>query len=186
MGKLQRSTRSLGAACGYALYGASLSLSSVAVAQTNDPSITLAGTRNIQIGSPVAKVISKYSLEALGASEDTSSCGATSYSYPPLDVEILAIDGRVSRLRIEAQYDNIPEISYRTPEGIRLGSTVAEVRRAFPKAEERVEQNGGRLQIYAWQKVDQSGYLFEVSPDTKRVVALAVGDKSLRFYEGCY
>jgi hypothetical protein len=150
-----------------------------------DPPIDLSGTRELRIGTPVAQAISQFSLDPMSHDGEGNSCGFTSYDYPPLHVSILAVDGRIRRLRIEAEYDNIPEISYRTPEGLRLGSTLAEVRARFPNAEERVEENGGRTQIYAWSRVDQSGYLFEISPELGRVVALAVGDQSLRWYEDC-
>jgi hypothetical protein len=177
-------------AFGCSLWGSSLIVSLAASAQVrSDPPISLNGTRELQIGAPVAQAIGQYSLEELSTGsedEDTSACGTTSYNYPPLDVQILAVNGTIARLRIEAHYDNIPEISYRTPEGIRLGSTISEVRMNFPNAEETVEDNGGRTQIFAWRQIDRSGYLFEISPETQRVVSLAVGDRSLRWYEDCF
>lgn len=159
-------------------------LASGAEANQPDPPITLAGTKEIHLGMPLAQAVESFALEAPFYLND-ESCGTTSYDYPPLTLSILAIDGKVSRLSFEARFENIPETSYVTPEGIRLGSTVWQVIEAFPNAERSFDENSGYLKFFAWEQPGISGWLFEVSPTTNRVVSVTVGDASIAYYEGC-
>lgn len=164
-----------------------------AQARAPDPPIFLRGTgprpsvsgkTALRIGMPLTLAVKEFALtldEPLG---DDKSCQTTSFDYPPLNIGILAVDGKIASLSISAAYGNIPETSYITPEGIRLGSSFEAVKRAYPKGKESVHSVTDNHQYLVWDKPEVSGWLFEFSTD-KRVTSISVGNKAIEYYEGC-
>ena len=158
---------------------------SPAHAQRADPPISLSGTAEIRIGTPLAEVVRRNVLDQ-PVYPRNASCATAVYHYSPLKLNILAVGGRVSRIEFAAELENIPETSYVTPEGIRLGSTMEQVMAAYPSAVRSVNNNSGNIRFTVWRAELNRGWLFEISSRRNRVTRVFVGDRSIEYTEGCY
>lgn len=161
-----------------------LSMPALAAAQQADPPITLSGTQQLPIGAPFAPIAQRYSLRPNYRRD--GACGTAEYDYSPIAIGIMVINGRISRLSFEARFDNLPETSYVTPAGIRLGTATRQLIATYPNAQRLENPHSDRLRLFVWDSSVGRGWVFEVSPQRDRVMKITVGDRSVIYHDGCY
>ncbi|MBO9714252.1 hypothetical protein [Sphingomonas sp.] len=160
--------RMLGAALAASLFGTSPS----PVYLTPD------GYGSARLGMPVQQI-----TEMLGTLEDGRgdfNC-LVARSGKDRGVRLLFIRDRLARVEVRA-----PSRA-RTPRGIGIGSTEAEVRRAYGpglQVEANEYEPAPAKNLTFWTHPDARGVRFETDA-SQRVVAIYAGDRTIRYAEGC-
>jgi hypothetical protein len=149
-----------------------------------------------------AEAAADIDLIALGDSAMTGEGNSCFYVRPqggPAELAFMVSDDRIVRIDVDAlvyqdmgdeaiAIDTTQESQIRTPEGIGLGTTEAEVMAAYPDAEITPHKyvNGNYLTITAPNQPERS-IVFEVNADQgNQVVSFRSGQlPEVRWVEGC-
>lgn len=136
--------------------------------------LRLEGLADLEIGKPIPQ----GSSFVAGNDEISEGClTAVSRDYP--DVYAMTIDGVVKRISVAEGSD------VKLFEGVGAGSTLAEVREAFPGFVETPHKYTGPQGKYLTQPGDDPRLRFEISPEG-RVTQVHVGVMpQLGYVEGC-
>lgn len=121
-------------------------------------------------------------LAALDALDDPDRCASVAYTTIDGQQLLLMFEGS----RVTSVYAGGAAPSVRTPEGVGVGSTDAEVRAAYPTATEEPAKydDPPAHNLIFWRAPNESGLRFEIGSDSK-VTAINAGGPSILYVEGC-
>ena len=96
-------------------------------------------------------------------------------------IAIMAIDGKIARVTIVSA-----GLGVRTPEGIGIGSTEQEVRRAYPSSvnSPAAYDDPPAHDLTFWRHPNGDGIRFEIDA-RGRVVRMHAGSNAITYIEGC-
>lgn len=140
--------------------------------------ITSLGMNRFQIEVPFSRVMDSFKSEGRYSSSDpmweTSACEI--YTSNDGLVYAMVIDGQVTRFETDS-----PQLA--TVNGIRVGSTEAELIRAYGRGKLKKEANPYAGVDYFYWVGNKRGIKFNV--DGGKVTMITAGNESIRFVEGC-
>lgn len=142
--------------------------------------VTLDGVGGVRPGMSVAAVSAEWGVFLRPNYEVRPTCGTARIERPGIVGEAIFMP----RGRLGAVFFRRGAVTGR---GIRIGSTLAELRRAYPKLSSRPDRYipGGRNFFLRRARAPHWELRVDVSPD-KRVTQIAFGDRaSVRLDEGC-
>lgn len=155
---------------------AALALAAPAAAAT--PPVTLDGFDGVTPGMTAQQVESELGVDLDLQILPGSNCGTASLGLPGLRGYALFLDGRLGSLWFER--------GVRTDRGVRIGSTLADVRAAYPKLRSRPNKYVPKARDYFARRLEAPHWRlrFDVSPKGK-VTSIAFGNASVFLVEGC-
>jgi hypothetical protein len=144
------------------------------------PRVTLDGVGGARPGMSVAAVSARWSVPLRPNYEVRPTCGTARIERPGVVGEAIFMP----RGRFGAVFFRKGAVTGR---GIRIGSTLAELLRSYPKLSSRPDRyiHGGRNYFLRRARVPHWELRVDVSPE-KRVTQIAFGERaSVRLDEGC-
>lgn len=157
-----------------------LAFSAAAAPQPRWP-LTVDGWGPVRIGMTQAQVSKVLNTRLTGeAIEDEETCVEKGSSKYP-GVFFMFEDGKVTRISVSEPSP------VKTPSGIGIGATAAEVRRAYPKrlqAETHVYLDRPAEYLTFWTAPNKRGVRFETDL-RRRVQVIHAGTGSIQYIEGC-
>ena len=152
-----------------------------AIAGLDPPArVTLDGVAGARPGMSVAAVSAKWDVRLRPNYEVRSTCGTARIERPGIGGEVMVIP----RGRFAAVYFRKGIVTGR---GIRIGSTLAQLRRAYPKLSSRPDKyiHGARNYFLRRTRAPHWELRFDVSA-ASRVRQIAFGERTaVRLVEGC-
>jgi hypothetical protein len=142
--------------------------------------VTLDGVGGAHPGMKVAAVSAAWGVHLRPSYEVRPTCGTSSIERPGIKGEAIFMP----RGRFGAVFFRSGAVTGR---GIRIGSTLAQLRRAYPRLSSRPDRyiHGGRNYFLRRARAPHWELRVDVSPE-KRVTQIAFGDRaSVRLDEGC-
>ena len=138
----------------------------------------------IHIGVSLAEARANLgaALSQMEAADNPESCATAAYTTDDGQQLLLMFE----RSRVTSLYAGGAAPSVRTPEGLGVGSTAAEVRAAYPAALEEPAKydDPPAHNLIIWRAPNESGLRFEIGSDGK-VTAIHAGGPSILYVEGC-
>ena len=163
------------------LLASTLAAAGVAAAGLSAPArVTLDGVGGARPGMNVAAVSAAWGLPLRPNYEVRPTCGTTSINRPGIVGQAIFMP----RGQFGAVFFRNGAVTGR---GIRIGSTLAQLRRAYPKLSSRPDRyiHGGRNYFLRRSRAPHWELRVDVSPE-KRVTQIAFGERvSVRLDEGC-
>jgi len=147
---------------------------------TTPARVTLEGVGGARPGMSVAAVSAKWGVRLRPDYEVRANCGTARIERPGIMGEAIFMP----RGRFGAVFFRSGAVTGR---GIRIGSTLAQLRRAYPKLSSRPDRyiHGGRNYFLRRARAPHWELRVDVSPE-KRVTQIAFGERaSVRLDEGC-
>jgi hypothetical protein len=140
-----------------------------------DPAIlvTTDGMMGIEAGQSWDSASSRFNLIGQSGSDYPDSCEI--YESRNRRVSAMVEDGKVTRIETSDR-------TFRTPSNVGVGSTLANVRKAYG-SRLKAEENPYAGKDYFVYAKNGNGIKFHIEGD--RVVDLTVGESSIRYVEGC-
>lgn len=138
----------------------------------------------VRIGMSIAEASAALGAELVADGSPEPDICETYHLLPeaeaPDGLRFLAQNGRLSRITDHGSPD------VRTPEGVGVGASDAEVRAAYPGAIEAPAKYDPppAHSLTVWRAPDESGLRFEISAEGV-VTTMHAGDESIRLVEGC-
>ena len=161
--------------------GLASAVSGVAAARLGTPArVNVDGVAGARPGMSVAAVSAKWGVPLRPSYEVRPGCGTASIDRPGIVGEAIFMP----RGRFGAVFFRRGAVTGR---GIRIGSTLAELRRAYPKLSSRPDRylHGSINYFLRRTRAPHWELRIDVSPE-KRVTQIAFGDRaSVRLDEGC-
>jgi hypothetical protein len=158
-----------------------MTVAGVAAAGLNAPArVTLDGADGARPGMNVAAVSTKWGVPLRPSYEVRPTCGSARIERPGIVGQAIFMP----RGRLGAVFFRKGAVTGR---GIRIGSTLAQLRRAYPKLTSRPDRyiHGGRNYFLRRARAPHWELRVDVSPE-KRVTQIAFGERtSVRLDEGC-
>jgi hypothetical protein len=142
--------------------------------------VTLDGVGGAHPGMKVAAVSAAWGVHLRPSYEVRPTCGTSSIERPGIKGEAIFMP----RGRFGAVFFRSGAVTGR---GIRIGSTLAQLRRAYPRLSSRPDRyiHGGRNYFLRRARAPHWELRVDVSPE-KRVTQIAFGERaSVRLDEGC-
>jgi hypothetical protein len=140
--------------------------------------VTLDGVSGVRPGMTVAAVSAAWGMVLRPNYEVRPMCGTASIERPGIVGQAIFMP----RGRLGAVFFRDGAVTGR---GIRIGSTLAQLRRAYPKLSSRPDRFGGRNFFLRRARGPHWELRVDVSPDN-RVTQIAFGERaSVRLDEGC-
>ena len=142
--------------------------------------VTLDGVGGVRPGMKVAAVSAEWGLDLRPNYEVRPTCGTARIERPGIAGQAIFMP----RGRLGAVFFRNGAVTGR---GIRIGSTLAQLRRAYPKLSSRPDRyiHGGRNYFLRRTRAPHWELRVDVSP-AKRVTQIAFGERaSVRLDEGC-
>jgi hypothetical protein len=155
-------------------------VSTAAAALTTPARVTLDGVAGARPGMSVAAVSAKWGAPLRPNYEVRADCGTAAIEQPGMAGQAIFMP----RGRFGAVFFRRGAV---TGKGIRIGSTLAQLRRAYPKLSSRPDKyiHGGRNYFLRRTRAPHWELRVDVSP-AKRVTQIAFGQRaSVRLDEGC-
>jgi hypothetical protein len=152
-------------------------LASVGAASAAPPPLTADGWGALRIGMPESEAVRRFGLVSTAVDGD---CHAIEFTGR-IDLTGMARNGRIASLVAGG------ESRLRTDRGLRIGSTEAEVRRAYGAGlmiEPNAFEEPPAHYLTYWVRPNVRGVMYET--DVKgRVVAIHAGDETIGWTDGC-
>jgi hypothetical protein len=142
--------------------------------------VTLDGVAGARPGMSVAAVSAVWGVRLRPSYEVRPTCGTARIERPGIEGEVMVMP----RGRFGAVYFRKGVVTGR---GIRIGSTLAQLRRAYPKLSSRPDKyiHGARNYFLRRSRAPRWELRFDVSP-ANRVRQIAFGERTaVRLVEGC-
>jgi hypothetical protein len=163
------------------VFAAALAVASVAAAGLSSPArVTLDGVGGARPGMSVAAVSAEWGVALRPNYEVRPTCGTARIEGPGIVGQAIFMPlGRFGAVFLRK--------GAVTGRGIRIGSTLAQVRRAYPRLSARPDRyiHGGRNYFLRRARAPHWELRIDVSPE-KRVTQIAFGERaSVRLDEGC-
>jgi hypothetical protein len=163
------------------VFGFALVPAGFAAAGLSTPArVTLDGVGGARPGMSVAAVSAKWGVPVRPSYDVRPTCGTARIERPGMVAQAIFMP----RGRFGAVFFRNGAVTGR---GIRIGSTLAQLRRAYPKLRSRPDRyiHGGRNYFLRRARAPHWELRVDVSPE-KRVTQIAFGERaSVRLDEGC-